>query len=127
MANTTKDLVISQLAQPLGGEPAVPMGLDFHALSSAQVDRVLHWAKAYGYRAPKNANGSTARCFYAFLNRSPKTEVLYVVQGDYGYGDGWEDVTASLNYAEVLRDLLTYRKESPGVHRLIERRVKKES
>lgn len=42
---------------------------DFHALSVDQVQRVLDAADAHGYRAPKNANGSRARYFHAYLRR----------------------------------------------------------
>lgn len=41
----------------------------FHALDAYQVGRLLEVAKSCGYRAPKVRNGSTARCFYAFLQR----------------------------------------------------------
>lgn len=42
---------------------------DFHALDSYQVERLLEVAKSCGYRAPRVRNGSTARYFYAFLQR----------------------------------------------------------
>lgn len=42
---------------------------DFHELTSAQVERLLEEARRVGYRRPKNANGSTARYFYARLQR----------------------------------------------------------
>lgn len=42
---------------------------DFHTLDGYQVDRLLEVAKSCGYRAPKVRNGSTARYFYAFLQR----------------------------------------------------------
>jgi hypothetical protein len=42
---------------------------DFHSLDSYQVARLLEVAKSCGYRAPKVRNGSTARYFYAFLQR----------------------------------------------------------
>ena len=42
---------------------------DFHELSSDQVERLLEEARRVGYRKPKNANGSTARYFYARLQR----------------------------------------------------------
>jgi len=48
----------------------IPEGWDFHELSSSQVDKVRKAADLYGYRAPRNANGSTARYFYAYLNRA---------------------------------------------------------
>lgn len=67
---TQKDLIIDQLRTGLNGAPGFDVRTaDFHALSSAQVDRLVHWAKAYGYRKPKNANGSTARYFFQLLAR----------------------------------------------------------
>lgn len=47
----------------------------------------------------------------------------YVVQGNYGYGHGWEDVTAEETYREARQRLKEYRENSPGAHRLITRRV----
>jgi len=37
---------------------------DYHALPSATVERLSAAADRAGYRAPRNANGSRARCFY---------------------------------------------------------------
>jgi hypothetical protein len=48
----------------------IPLGVDFHALRSSQVDQIIHAANARNYRAPKNANGSRARCFHAYLIRA---------------------------------------------------------
>ncbi len=42
---------------------------DFHALSSEVVERLLDFAGQYGYRKPKNANGSRGRCWHAHLQR----------------------------------------------------------
>lgn len=47
----------------------VPMGQDFHQLNSRTVESILAAAKAHGYRKPRQANGSTARCFYEYANR----------------------------------------------------------
>ena len=35
---------------------------------------------------------------------------LFVVQGDYGYGHGWEDLTASESYKSAITDLRDHRK-----------------
>ena len=43
---------------------------DFHALHSDIVARIIAEADAYGYRAPRNANGSRARYFHAHLVRT---------------------------------------------------------
>ena len=47
---------------------------------------------------------------------------LYVVQGNYGYGHGWEDEAASESYKEARSDLRDYRNNGPGAYRMIERR-----
>lgn len=43
---------------------------DFHALDSSQVEGVIAAANAAKYRAPRNANGSRARYFHAYLQRA---------------------------------------------------------
>lgn len=45
------------------------LSADYHTLDSNQVNRVLMEARQYGYRKPKNANGSTARYFFSFVQR----------------------------------------------------------
>lgn len=45
------------------------MTADFHTLSSDQVDKLVEYAVSTGYRKPKNASGSRARYFYAYLQR----------------------------------------------------------
>ncbi len=47
----------------------IAAGEDFHVLSSSQVDGILEEANKVGYRKPKNASGSRARYFHAFLQR----------------------------------------------------------
>lgn len=47
----------------------VPVGADFHALQSSQVDKLLSEATRARYRKPRNANGSTARYFHDLLQR----------------------------------------------------------
>ncbi len=47
----------------------IPPDMDFHALGSDAVERLLERAKAWKYRTPRNANGSRARCFHAYLER----------------------------------------------------------
>jgi hypothetical protein len=48
-------------------------GLDFHALPSESVERLLSSADAHGYRAPKNRNGSRARYWHAYLSRRARS------------------------------------------------------
>lgn len=50
----------------------VDLSADFHTLDSESVHRLVDVAKAVGYRAPKNRNGSTARYFFAYLQRGEK-------------------------------------------------------
>ena len=100
--------------------PRLALAADFHTLDSDTVLQLVDVAKAEGYRRPKNANGSMARYFFAYLARSPKTELLHVVQGNYGHG--WEDLTASTDYADARRDLRAYRENDTAPTRLIKRR-----
>jgi hypothetical protein len=48
----------------------IPLDKDFHALTSAEVERVLAAADERKYRKPKNANGSRARYFHASMVRA---------------------------------------------------------
>lgn len=54
-----------------------------------------------------------------------KTKDEYVVVGNYGYGDGWEDLTSEDNRTDAKQRLKEYRENEPQYdHRLIKRRVK---
>jgi hypothetical protein len=46
-----------------------PIGGDFHALPSDTVAALLGEADAYGYRKPRNANGSRGRYWHGHLQR----------------------------------------------------------
>lgn len=47
----------------------------------------------------------------------------YVVQGNYGYGHGWEDLVSEETRAEALAQLKTYNDNEPEYpHRVIRRR-----
>lgn len=60
------------------------------------------------------------------MARAPKTKKICVVQGNYGYGHGWEDLTAADDRKECLRDLRSYRENEAGTpFRVINRRVKR--
>jgi hypothetical protein len=56
--------------------------------------------------------------------RAAKTKLIYVVQGNYGYGHGWEDLTAEDTRKEALTRLREYRANERGPFRLIRRREK---
>lgn len=45
---------------------------------------------------------------------------LNVLQGNYGFG--YEDLTSSVKYAEVKKDLKAYRENDPRSYRIIKRR-----
>jgi hypothetical protein len=47
----------------------VPLGADFHTLSSSQVECLLVEANRLKYRKPHNANGSRGRYFHDLLQR----------------------------------------------------------
>ena len=55
------------------------------------------------------------------------TEVEHVVQGDYGYGHGFEDESSESTRAEGLARLKEYRENGPGIYRLVRRNVRKEN
>jgi hypothetical protein len=48
---------------------SVPIGADFHTLTSEQVGRLLAEAEMQHYRRPRFANGSRARYFHDMLQR----------------------------------------------------------
>lgn len=96
---------------------------DFHALPLDHIQALIDYARAHGYRPPKHSSGSTGRYFFAMLTR-PQYETQHVVQGHYG--QGWEDLCASLTRRESISDIRAYRENAPGAYRLIARRVKKE-
>lgn len=54
--------------------------------------------------------------------KTSKTELMHVVQGNYGHG--WEDLTQSTDYKEAKANLKDYRDNDPSPTRLIKRRVK---
>lgn len=57
-----------------------------------------------------------------------KTRDEYVLQQNWGYGYGWEDIVTYDDYAEARADKKAYLENQPGVPtRLITRRVKIET
>lgn len=106
------------------GQFNIPKGENFHALNSDTVARIIEAADSRKYRAPKNANGSRARYFYAMLTRALNSKVPeYVVQGNHGYRYGWEDECSEYDYREARARLKEYRENAPGNYRIITRRV----
>lgn len=55
-----------------------------------------------------------------------KYDYIHILQGDYGYGHGWEDLTAG-TWREMRDDLRDYRENEGGCYRVIERRVLNEA
>lgn len=54
-----------------------------------------------------------------------KTRDEFVIQGNYGYGHGWEDLTSEDRRKDALARLREYDANEAGVpHRMICRRVK---
>ncbi|MGH9931702.1 MAG: hypothetical protein ACREA9_21070 [Pyrinomonadaceae bacterium] len=119
---TAKQAMRERLASSHG----IDFTSDFFTLSTDQVLALVDMAKSWGYRKPRNANGSTARYFFAFLAREPKTELQYIVQANYGYGHGWEDATSETDPKEGRARLREYRENANYATRLIKRRVKLE-
>lgn len=57
------------------------------------------------------------------MKKPNKYIYLYVIQGNYGYGHGWEDLCASEDRREARADLKAYRENEPQTpHRMIKRR-----
>lgn len=54
-----------------------------------------------------------------------KTFDEYEIQGDYGYGCGYETVTTETTSREAREQLRVYRENEPGVHfRIVKKRIK---
>lgn len=48
---------------------AISPGAEYSALTTAQINALTAQAELYGYRKPKNLDGTKARHFHAFLAR----------------------------------------------------------
>jgi hypothetical protein len=55
--------------------------------------------------------------------RISKWKIQHIVQGNYGYGHGWEDEYPSFDRADALARLKEYRANGTGIYRLIRRKV----
>lgn len=53
-----------------------------------------------------------------------KYQYLWVLQGNYGYGDGWEDLTAEETRPEILIRKKEYVENEGGTYRIRQRREK---
>ena len=90
------------------------------AKTPAQLDREIAEALAGKTHRPARATIAGARI--------AKTKLIHVVQGHYGYGHGWEDVTAEDTRKEAMARIREYRENERGVpFRLIRRREKIEA
>ncbi len=47
----------------------------------------------------------------------------WILQSDYGYGDGWEDLCAEEFRTEINQRLKEYRENEGGIYRVVTRRV----
>lgn len=70
-------------AQAILDACGVPIGEDYHALSSRQVDALLAEARKRNYRKPATASGSTGRYFHARLVRAARDRPIS------GWISGW--------------------------------------
>jgi hypothetical protein len=61
-------------ARDLADTHGFPLNVDFHTLTSAQVYNVLAAADFRRYRKSRNAPGSRARMFHAYLCRVARRE-----------------------------------------------------
>jgi hypothetical protein len=51
-----------------------------------------------------------------------KFSYLFILQGDYGYGHGWEDLSASESRREIRQTYREYRDNEGGTYRIVGRR-----
>jgi hypothetical protein len=84
------------------------------AKTPAQLDREI--AEALAGKTSQRTRSTIAGA------RVAKTKLIHVVQGNYGYGHGWEDLTAENTRKEALVRLREYRANEAGPFRLIRRR-----
>lgn len=60
---------------------------------------------------------------YTGDRRVNKWKIAHIVQGNYGYGDGWEDEYTSFDRKDARDRLKEYRANANGAYRLIRRKV----
>lgn len=54
--------------------------------------------------------------------RTNKYQYIWVLQGNYGFGHGWEDLTAEEQYREIRARKREYVENEGGSYRIIRRR-----
>jgi hypothetical protein len=68
------NILIAHLESQILADCAISPDTDYRSLSIVQIDALTVRAEKYGYRKPKNLDGSTAKRFHAFLVRRIKGE-----------------------------------------------------
>ena len=63
-----------QIALVIAQANGIDLERDFFTLSENEVDSVIEAANGWQYRKPRNANGSRARYFFAYLQRAANKE-----------------------------------------------------
>jgi len=56
------------------------------------------------------------------VKKNNKYLYLFVLQGNYGYGHGWEDLSASESWKETRNTLREYNENEGGNYRIVHRR-----
>lgn len=89
------------------------------------------YLQSYRAEALQDYNSARAHDGLPPVSRMPsgttyKAIVEYVLQGNYGYGHGWEDLCAEETRKEVRERLREYRENECGNYRIVRRAVKEE-
>jgi hypothetical protein len=105
----------TKLGKPWHGEggtvfPLKPPVRGTTAMSQRNIKAVARVEEGKGMESV----GSTATFSRRPNPRQRKTRDVWVVQGNYGYGHGWEDVTAEETWKEIRQRVKEYRENEPG-------------
>jgi hypothetical protein len=60
------------------------------------------------------------------MGKTTEPAEYYVLQGHYGGGTGWEDLTADDSWSGIRQSLRDYRDNATGRYRIITRRTRDE-
>lgn len=104
-------------ALALMAEMKADRSTDFDAIRLSDKFEIAEIARREGYRAPKNANGSTARYFFAMVQRKafPKTETVYRISlRRKEDGATWTTIHESKDPIEAKTFLKRARRQMPG-------------